>query len=275
VPIIAMTAHGMGQHIQKSLDSGMNGHITKPVEPESLFSTMARWLRGSRTEVMTSQTTAADMAEPKFRHDLHVPGLNVGRGLGYVGGNIDLYKKLLRKFVEEYEGKDSCLDSSEINNRPDEARRFVHSMKSLAGTLGAVTLQEKAATLERALSENDYFQHGLIDGFRSQLGQLFAALKAVPELFEPEAQATTPPPAAQKIDVPGVLLALKTSLRKLQPTRSGHYMSTLCSSKWPPEIQTELAHARDEIKGYRFHNALNIIERIEGALKDFSGDGAT
>lgn len=273
VPIIAMTAHGMGQHIQKSIDSGMNGHITKPVEPEALFSTMARWLRGSRTEVKTEQPGRAGMSEPKFRHDLHVPGLNVGKGLGYVGGNIELYKKLLKKFVEEYEGKDVCLEPAAINNKPDEARRFVHSMKSLAGTLGAVTLQEKAATLEKAIMDSDYFQHGLIDAFRSQLGQLFAALKALPELFSAHGgESPIQQPSTARVDVPAVILALKASLRKLQPTRTTHYMSMLSSLPWPPELAIEIGRARDAMRGYRFHEALEIIEKVESGLMDFAGE---
>ncbi len=275
MPIIAMTAHGMGQHIQKSLDAGMNGHITKPVEPEALYATMAKWLRGSRTDVKTERTTRTDMSEPRFRHDLHVPGLNVGKGLGYVGGNIELYKKLLRKFVEEYEGKDSCLDSAEINNNPQEARRFVHSMKSLAGTLGAITLQEKAASLERAILDKDYFQHGLIDAFRAQLSQLFASLRALPELFGPEVQdieETQVGRDMQHVDVPGVIMVLKAALRKLQPSRSQHFIAVLSNVAWPASITLELARARDAIMKYRFSEALCIIEQLEQAMIDLAGD---
>ena len=273
VPIIAMTAHGMGQHIQKSIDSGMNGHITKPVEPDALFSTLARWLGGSRSEIKGERPARTDMGEPRFRHDLHVPGLNVGKGLGYVGGNIDLYRKLLKKFVEEYDGKDVCLEAAAVNNHPDEALRFVHSMKSLAGTLGAVTLQEKAATLEKALMDNDYFQHGLIDAFRSQFRQLLSALRALPDLFGThEAEPTHQPVTARAVDVPAVILALKASLRKLQPTRSNHYMSELAGASWPPGIAADLRTAAEAIKGYRFHDALDIVERIEPSLTDVAGE---
>ncbi len=44
VPIVAMTAHAMDNDHAKSLAAGMNAHITKPIEPECLFATLAEWL---------------------------------------------------------------------------------------------------------------------------------------------------------------------------------------------------------------------------------------
>ncbi len=43
-PIIAMTAHAMAGDREKSLEAGMNGHISKPFNPKELFSTLAQWL---------------------------------------------------------------------------------------------------------------------------------------------------------------------------------------------------------------------------------------
>jgi signal transduction histidine kinase/CheY-like chemotaxis protein len=41
VPIIAMTADAFADDVQKCLDCGMNGHISKPVDPEKLFSELS------------------------------------------------------------------------------------------------------------------------------------------------------------------------------------------------------------------------------------------
>ena len=43
-PIIAMTAHATIEERQKCLDAGMNGHVSKPIDPSSLFETLERFV---------------------------------------------------------------------------------------------------------------------------------------------------------------------------------------------------------------------------------------
>jgi PAS domain S-box-containing protein len=45
VPIIAMTADAFIEDVQKSLNAGMNGHIAKPINPETLFQELAKHLQ--------------------------------------------------------------------------------------------------------------------------------------------------------------------------------------------------------------------------------------
>ena len=40
IPIIALTANAFDEDVQRSLQAGLNAHLSKPVEPESLFSTL-------------------------------------------------------------------------------------------------------------------------------------------------------------------------------------------------------------------------------------------
>jgi len=46
IPIIAMTADAFSDDVQKCIKSGMNGHISKPVDPKTLFSTISQAVRG-------------------------------------------------------------------------------------------------------------------------------------------------------------------------------------------------------------------------------------
>ncbi len=48
LPVIAMSAHAMSGDKEKSLQHGMNDHITKPISPEILYSTLDYWLSNQR-----------------------------------------------------------------------------------------------------------------------------------------------------------------------------------------------------------------------------------
>ena len=40
IPIIALTANAFDEDVQRSLQVGMNAHLSKPVEPEHLYQTL-------------------------------------------------------------------------------------------------------------------------------------------------------------------------------------------------------------------------------------------
>ena len=44
MPIVAMTAHAMSSDYAKSLEAGMNDHVTKPIEPEHFYAVLQRWM---------------------------------------------------------------------------------------------------------------------------------------------------------------------------------------------------------------------------------------
>ncbi len=45
LPIIAMSAHAMLGDKETSLKNGMNDHITKPISPSILYTTIEYWLK--------------------------------------------------------------------------------------------------------------------------------------------------------------------------------------------------------------------------------------
>ena len=40
IPIIALTANAFDEDVQRSLQAGLNAHLSKPVQPDTLFETL-------------------------------------------------------------------------------------------------------------------------------------------------------------------------------------------------------------------------------------------
>jgi CheY-like chemotaxis protein len=156
IPIIAMTAHAMAGDEDKSLQAGMNGHVTKPIDPDQLFATLQKWIKPrekratAQKPVVSVQPSEEDKVvsiEAELPESL--PGFDLADGLKRLQGNKTLYRKLLLNFATDY-----CEAANEISQALDaedfeHTHSLVHNLKGLAGNLSATDLQAAAVNLEK------------------------------------------------------------------------------------------------------------------------------
>ncbi|MBI4985620.1 MAG: Hpt domain-containing protein, partial [Rhodocyclales bacterium] len=68
-----------------------------------------------------------------------------------LGGSIDSYVKLLRKYAASFDDDFGRMSDSLAAGDREAVRRLVHNVVSMAGFLGAIHVRESAAVLDMAL----------------------------------------------------------------------------------------------------------------------------
>ena len=163
IPIIAMTAHAMAGDEQKSIEAGMNDHVTKPIDPDQLFATLQKWIKpvedraaipkilpASGGAPVADSLTGPDQAEPK-KDELpdSLPGFDLSAGLARLMGNKRLYRKLLLDFGANYGGVAGEIREALANRDFKQTHSLVHNLKGLAGNLEAKDLQAATVGMEK------------------------------------------------------------------------------------------------------------------------------
>ncbi|MFM2588727.1 response regulator [Vibrio sp. TBV020] len=154
IPIIAMTANVMERDKLKAQNAGMNDIIAKPIDVGSMFSTLAKWVTPKAPLAPTSQTSSLQETIPE------IEGIDIKSGLARTSGNSHLYKKLLMRFADTYSDRtavNNTLTSDDIETR----KRNAHSLKGVAGNIGAEAVHKLSAQLEQDL-DNDAVRQELL-----------------------------------------------------------------------------------------------------------------
>ncbi len=168
LPIVAMTAHALVGDYEKSLEAGMNDHVTKPIDPDRLLSALIKWLKpAERKPFETNVIAYGDEMDDVLPST--IPGIVVASGLSRVGENRKLFMKLLIKFREGH--KSSLEEIIEALSAGDSitATRLAHTVKGVSGNLGAEQLYRSAADLENAIKDDREGLDKLLAEFGYQL----------------------------------------------------------------------------------------------------------
>jgi two-component system sensor histidine kinase/response regulator len=290
LPIIAMTAHATIEEKERCLAEGMNDHISKPIDPDNLFETVGRFFKPAAAAlpsersagfsplqpvkpesagITSSSPLTAESKRPEGRAPLpddlpFVEGLDTKDGLTRVAGNRKLYLKLLRQFIEQQGPALGQIAAALATGDMALAERHAHTLKGVAGNIGARQVQTAADALEKLIHAKA--AAGEMDSARQRaagaLDPLIARLKEVLHASAPEtrtqAAASAPTNPAQSREAAAQLIQL---LSEFDPGASDfietHYAALrplFAEGEWPPfeklvqgysfaDAQTQLAQA--------------------------------
>jgi CheY-like chemotaxis protein/HPt (histidine-containing phosphotransfer) domain-containing protein/anti-sigma regulatory factor (Ser/Thr protein kinase) len=175
LPVIAMTANVMGDARAKCVQSGMDDFIGKPILPDTLYATLLKWVRPAKPNtISTSQQPNPELSVPFPT----LYGIDTALGLQHTAGNAIVYRKVLLKFAENNSQTLDEIQQHLLEKNYQQAQRAIHSLTSLAGSLGARALYKSLLEFESTFEQGCYSDlTRLLPTIEPELNQILNSIK--------------------------------------------------------------------------------------------------
>lgn len=155
-PVIALTAEALSGSEEKFISAGFSAYLSKPISwhtLEKMLITMLpadKVITGSSSEDIISPEESRRLSELMNKYDI-----SLDSGLSYLSGNMTRFCTLAKIFTDGYERSRERFENM-FDSGSDMLIFEIHSLKSAAKGIGAVSLFEIAKTMEDHLASGDF-----------------------------------------------------------------------------------------------------------------------
>jgi len=275
LPIVAITAQAMTGAREKCIEAGMDDYITKPIDINELFCTLVKWIKPKDRKINDTDTSQKNFqTDEKLSEGVQLPtlpGIDINSGLIRVGNNMELYKKLLIKFRDNYSNSFHEIKAFLNNDNLEEAERFAHSIKGVTGNIGINNLYKIASDLEAGIRkrETDRFDI-LLKKYSKELSKILTTLEDLrPEgdRYKKEGVGgdTQDTSSDKLVELLEELLPL---IKTRKPKKCAPAIEHISKLSWPDHLGKKVKELIKLIGRYKFKEAEEIAKSIISKLRE-------
>lgn len=196
-----------------------------------------------------------------------LPGINIEAGITRYAGNVKSYKKLLIKFHDRYSETVDNIRAQLDNGDDETAERSAHTLKSIAGQIGADNLFDIAKELESTIKKGNQENLALLlNSCEKKLASVIEALRplSISSDVTPESSALS----AKDIDINELAPILRelTALLKDDDAEAIRILEKLPEALKSSVVSDDYAELVKAINQYDFDGAIDITDRIAQTL---------
>lgn len=214
-----MTANVMSGDRDKCMAAGMNDHINKPIDPNQMLATIAKWITPAQPTAPYFETMRGTGAMPYPEILPELPEVRMDEAVRRMGGSVDAYCTILEKFRSGQQNILAKIRSAIAASDWKKAELLAHTLRGLLGTVGADKLSDKSAELEASIRRRANHQiESLLPAIELKLTQLFDAIDRTFQLREAEKDEVA---EAGPIDMTELANLIRLAMSQLEQFDSG------------------------------------------------------
>lgn len=149
-PVVVLTANALAGSRKEYMEAGFADYVVKPIDAAVLEKTVRKFL--PKEKVHRSGKKETELPE-KIRR---IPGLDTETALKRMGGDAGLLEEILQDIADGAEKTAGEVRRSAAGRDWDKYRIEAHSLKALAGTIGADEMFDEAQRHENAARDAEY-----------------------------------------------------------------------------------------------------------------------